>query len=697
MDKITFDYSTKNIPSSSKTLYSKKLIEKTELFLKRLRWKALFYLNPEAKPKTTETFGFKSRKVPPTISELKEFEHELINLIRNIKFKNNSNGFQQQLKEDIKTIKRSERLTIAADKTNNFYKMSAAEYNNLLEKNVCNTYKKADDIAIKSINNEAKTIASKLELDDRIETMAQRPAFITLKDHKPNFSNNPSCRLINPAKSEIGHISKAILSKVLKNIVEKLNINLWKNTTSVLEWFKGVQNKKDHHFICFDVVEFYPSISEKTLIEAIKFASKYTDISAEETNIILQAKKSLLFHKNKPWNKKSSSNFDVTMGSFDGAETCELVGSMILFQLNQIYGHNIGLYRDDGLAVFNETPRKIEIIKKNICKIFSKYDLKVTIEANKKVIDFLDVTLNLNTGRYMPFTKPNNNPRYVHKESNHPPNIIKNIPLAINKRLADLSSDPEAFNNTKTVYQNALKESGYKHQLTYPYNIPTKNKRSRTRKITWYNPPFDLNVKTNIGHEFLKIVKKIFHKQHPLNKIFNKNTLKLSYSCMPNIKNIIDGQNKQLNNNNTTTTSGGCNCRVKNQCPLQGECLTKSTIYQAQVTANGTTETYVGLTEGTFKARYNNHKTSFNNASKRNSTELSKYLWSLKDNNTNYTLKWKILKQIEAYSNTNKKCNLCIGEKYYILFKPELSTLNKRNEIVSTCRHSRKFVLNSLR
>ena len=102
---------------------------------------------------------------------------------------------------------------------------------------------------------------------------------------------------------------------------------------------------------------------------------------------------------------------------------------MILSQLNQLYGRNIGLYRDDGLAVFNETPRKIEIIKKNICKIFSKYDLKVTIEANKKFVDFTDITLNLNTGRHMPYAKPNNKPHYIHKNSSHPPSIIKNMPL----------------------------------------------------------------------------------------------------------------------------------------------------------------------------------------------------------------------------------------------------------------------------
>ena len=135
---------------------------------------------------------------------------------------------------------------------------------------------------------------------------------------------------------------------------------------------------------------------------------------------------------------------------------------------------------------------------------------------------------------------------------------------------------------------------------------------------------------------------------------------------------------------------------MKADCPLEGECLTKSIIYQAKVTAGNNTESYVGLTEGDFKTRYRNHKTSFNNASKRNSTELSKHIWSLKDHNTNFTIKWSILNKGTAYSNSSKRCNLCVSEKFFIIFKPELSTLNKRNEIVSTCRHSRKFVLGNI-
>lgn len=107
--------------------------------------------------------------------------------------------------------------------------------------------------------------------------------------------------------------------------------------------------------------------------------------------VILHAKRSLLFNDDCPWGKKSASNlFDVTMGSFDGAETCELVGYFLLSILTEKYGQNIGLYRDDGLAALNGTPQEIENIKKGFCKVF-----RDTVEANITKTNFLDVTIEL--------------------------------------------------------------------------------------------------------------------------------------------------------------------------------------------------------------------------------------------------------------------------------------------------------------
>jgi hypothetical protein len=104
----------------------------------------------------------------------------------------------------------------------------------------------------------------------------------------------------------------------------------------------------------------------------------------------MQAKKSVLFSRNQTWRKKEyrDSLFDVTMGSFDGAETCELVGLFLLSKLPPEYRNYIGLYRDDGLVAFDKQPRAIENIKKQICRTFSEHNLKITIEANKKCVNY---------------------------------------------------------------------------------------------------------------------------------------------------------------------------------------------------------------------------------------------------------------------------------------------------------------------
>ena len=205
----------------------------------------------------------------------------------------------------------------------------------------------------------------------------------------------------------------------------------------MLQWYKQLQNKRNSTFICFDVVEFYPSISEALLNRALDLASQHINISATHRKIIINAKHSLLFSNGQPWMKRNSNSlFDVTMGSYDGAETCELVGSYLLSQLKKIPGVEIGLYRDDGLAVLQQTPRATERIKKEICHIFRQCDLKITIEANKKVVNFLDVTLDLNTEKFKPYSKTSNTPLYVHSKSNHPPNIIRNIPESVNTQLS---------------------------------------------------------------------------------------------------------------------------------------------------------------------------------------------------------------------------------------------------------------------
>jgi hypothetical protein len=581
--------------------------------------------------------------------------------------------------------------------------MNPDNYKKVLHENVTKTYKKIDENIAVNIEKRSKIITEKLGLDDRIETTAKKEPFITIKDHKPNFNTNPKYRLINPTKAEIGKISKCILDRINKNVLQQTGVNIWRNTADVINWFKSIENKPECRFISFDVVDYYPSITEKLLNKALDFACQFDTITPDERDIIIHAKRSLMHTDESTWGKTQKKDlFDVTMGSWDGAETCELVGNYILSIIEAKHGNNIGLYRDDGLGAFKATPQEVERIKKSICKVFKENGLKITVEANLNTTNFLDVTFDLAKNSFEPYAKPNNTPAYIHAKSNHPPVIIRNLPSAINKRLSEISSCEEVFNNAKPLYQEALKKSGYNHELKYEEQ-EEGNRRNRARKIIWYNPPYSNNVQTSIGHAFLKIIKEQFPREHKLHKIFNTNTVKLSYCCMPNMKNIIDGHNKKTIDKKrcTRSTDGNkkklCNCRNQDNCPMKGQCLRESIIYQATVTTSESKETYIGLTKNTFKERYNGHKTTFKNANKRNNTELSKYIWNLKDQQKDYNIEWEILRAAKPYSNKTKRCELCNLEKVFIIRRPELGTLNKRNELASSCRHRAPFLFRNFK
>ena len=231
----------------------------------------------------------------------------------------------------------------------------------------------------------------------------------------------------------------------------------------------------------------------------------------------------------------------------------------------------------------------------------------------------------------------------------------------------------------------------------YATDTPRTNK-NRQRNILWFNPPYSQNVETKVGKCFLQLIDQHFPKSNPLHKIFNRNTVKLSYSCMSNVKSIISSHNKaQINkpSEQSDQIDNSCNCRNKNTCPLEGDCNTRNIIYQAEVRTPQTKETYIELCDTTFKERYRNHTCSFRNERYKNVTELSKHIWSLNERKINYQIRWRKVKQARSYSNVNKKCNLCLWEKYFIICKPEMSTLNRRNEMGSTCRHSKKFLLST--
>ena len=124
---------------------------------------------------------------------------------------------------------------------------------------------------------EAKNIAKKLDLAERVECLVKNPAFITLKDHKENFQASLPCRLINPSKSVLGKVSKVKLEKIDQVLIKNLDVNQWKNSSSVIQWFKGIDNKKDCIFVKFDIQEFYPS-SRKVCLKRAFYSQKSTII-----------------------------------------------------------------------------------------------------------------------------------------------------------------------------------------------------------------------------------------------------------------------------------------------------------------------------------------------------------------------------------------------------------------------------------
>ena len=267
-------------------------------------------------------------------------------------------------------------------------------------------------------------------------------------------------------------------------------------------------------------------------------------------------------------------------------------------------------------------------------------------------------------------------------------NNSKHLPAAIGRRISDISSSKELFNKAKPHYESALKQSGHDKKLIYTERkkpVPhtaLNSRKNRQRNIIWFNPPYSMNVQTNIGREFLNLVSKHFPKNHRYNKIFNKNNIKVSYSCTDNLQTIIKKHNRKiLETSKTPSTENNCNCRKKNNCPLKNNCLTSSVVYNANVTIKSDTtgKNYIGLVEGTFKQRYTQHKLSFRKRNYSNSTELSKHIWTLKDNNTNFTINWSILATAPAYSNKSKRCHSCLTEKLYSVRAKKPSLLKQKN------------------
>ena len=158
--------------------------------------------------------------------------------------------------------------------------------------------------------------------------------------------------------------------------------------------------------------------------------------------------------------KHGNEDFDIPMGCYDGAEICKLVGIYIQSKLCKLTNKkDFGLYRDDGLGILRNTfGPEVDHKRKSITKVFKECGLSISCELNKNIGDFLDVRFNFNDQTYKPYRKPNNDPVYTNKHSNHPPDIINKVAQALSKRLISISCNKDVFDRNIGIYNTALKK-----------------------------------------------------------------------------------------------------------------------------------------------------------------------------------------------------------------------------------------------
>ena len=181
-------------------------------------------------------------------------------------------------------------------------------------------------------------------------------------------------------------------------------------------------------------------------------------------------------------------------------------------------------------------------------KIFKECGLSITCEINKMIVDILDVQFNLKDQTHEPYRNSNNEPTYIYKQSNHPANIIADIPKVISKHLTNISCNNNVFERNNDIYQTALKDSDfdvtirYNDQSEWSKNVnieETSQARKNKGAIIWYNLPYSMNMNTKVGKTFFKLLQRHFPPTHFIYNIFNKNKMKISYSCFSNMGSII--------------------------------------------------------------------------------------------------------------------------------------------------------------
>ena len=215
-------------------------------------------------------------------------------------------------------IKNTKTTLTFADNTSNLYTVPKEQYEKLVNNAITTSYKKISKKAQDEINSQGKKHTE--EQVKRMFVNGKQNCFITLKDHKLGFQNNSTVRL--------GRISKTIFNKINVNLRNSLRLIQWKNT-QVIDWFKGIDNKQHYKFM-FNIKNFYPSVSKELLTDALTFAKTIINLNNHDKKIIYHSCISLIFNQEQIWMKEGSDLFDVSMGSCNGVEVSELIGTFLL-------------------------------------------------------------------------------------------------------------------------------------------------------------------------------------------------------------------------------------------------------------------------------------------------------------------------------------------------------------------------------
>ena len=211
-------------------------------------------------PANKRAYGLKSTNRCEPVPELAEFEDKLFEMTKNVKFREVSNTFQNQLRSDIKKMKKEPKIFMKADKTTNYYKVEIDKSEEMIEKEVHKDYKKATPKLVEEIRTEAVSLATELGVEDRIFTTSKNETYNTIKDHKEDFRNNPKCRQVNPCKPDLGKVSKCRLEEIAEIVAVKSGLTQFKNTQGFLSWYNNLSDKSKGSFYQLDKNSTYPSL-----------------------------------------------------------------------------------------------------------------------------------------------------------------------------------------------------------------------------------------------------------------------------------------------------------------------------------------------------------------------------------------------------------------------------------------------------